>query len=406
MTKPRRRQAGEGGISQYQTKAGTRYWAKYRVPIGDDSTVTKEVLKRGFKTRKEAAAFLSDKRAEIKQGIHVAPQRVTVGTWLAQWLDGLRIADSTLASYRKNCRLHVVPYIGSVPLARLTTARLDALYRELERSGRRDYKGGTGLSARTVSYIATIVKAALKAAVDQNLIARNPADRAHPPAARETRPPEIRPWSAGQLSTFLAWADEHSRTDAVAWRLLAYSGVRRGEVLALRWRDLDVGAARLSVRRSVGLVRTKGQGAEMIEGSTKSGRERVVNLDPLTVAALRSWRAARAGLDLRLARDDALIFGTLDGDHQHPEFFTRRFTRSLAIARRELGTDALPAIRLHDLRHSHASLMLAAGVPIKVVSERLGHSSVMITLTVYQHVLPGMQAEAAATFAALVGGES
>jgi integrase len=178
----------------------------------------------------------------------------------------------------------------------------------------------------------------------------------------------------------------------------------RGEALALRWRDLD--EARLSVRRSVGLVRTKGEGAEFVEGPTKSGRDRVVDLDPQTIAALRAWRLTRAGLDLRLARDDALMFGDLEGRHQHPEFFTRRFTRSLAIARRELGADALPAIRLHDLRHTHATLLLKARVPVKVVSERLGHASVMITMQIYAHTLPGMQSEAAATFAALIGVES
>jgi integrase len=105
----------------------------------------------------------------------------------------------------------------------------------------------------------------------------------------------------------------------VAWRLLATTGMRRGEALALRWRDLDVDAGRLSVRRSVGVVKTKGQGEQLLEGPTKSTRPRVVDLDPQTVAALRSWRVARAGLDLRLAREDALIFGDLEGRHLHPD---------------------------------------------------------------------------------------
>jgi integrase len=164
--------------------------------------------------------------------------------------------------------------------------------------------------------------------------------------------------------------------------------------------------ARLSIRRSVGLVRVKDEGYQLVEGSTKSGRERVVDLDPQTIWALRVWRLARAGLDLRLARDNALIFGDLEGRHQHPERFSRRFSEQLARCRRQLGGDAPPAIRVHDLRHSHASLLLAAGVPVKVVSERLGHATVTITMEIYQHVMPGMQAEAAAKFAALVGGTS
>ena len=111
---------------------------------------------------------------------------------------------------------------------------------------------------------------------------------------------------------------------------------------------------------------------------------------------------ARAGLALQLAREDALIFSDLEGGHLHPERFSRRFAEHLERCRRTV--DGLPAIRLHDLRHTHATLMLGAGVPVKVVSERLGHATATITLEIYQHVLPGMQAEAAAKFAAIVGG--
>jgi integrase len=402
MIKPRRRQAGEGGISEYRTKAGARYWIKYTVPLEDGTT--RQVLRRGFPTRKAAAEELAKINTDMRAGAHVLPAKITVGHWLDQWLAGLRLAPSTRASYAKNIRLHLAPQLGQVQLAKLTGSRISALYRELERTGRRNASGSsTGLSARTVRYIHTILKAALNEAVRQGLLATNPADKANPPAAREAESPEINPWTAPQLSAFLAWADRNSRTDAVAWRVLAYIGARRGEVLALRWRDLDTDKARLAVRRSVGLVVTKGEVAELVEGPTKSCRPRVVDLDPQTVAALRSWRVARAGIDLRLARDDALIFGTLEGGHQHPDRFTRRFTRSLTIARRQLGADVLPMIRLHDLRHTHATILLAAGVPVKVVSERLGHASVMITLKIYAHVMPGMQAEAAATFAALVG---
>jgi len=189
--------------------------------------------------------------------------------------------------------------------------------------------------------------------VDQNLIVRNPADRAKPPSAKEARPPEIYPWSAEELATFLRWADQQGCLDAVDWRALAFTGMRRGEALALRWRDLDVEASRVSVRRSVGLIRTKGEGAQLVEGPTKSGRERVIDLDPQTLAASRGWRVARAGLDLRLARDDALIFSALDGGHQHPERLSRRFKEGLARCGRQFGDAAPPMIRLHDLRHTH-----------------------------------------------------
>jgi integrase len=402
MTRPRHRQAGEGGISSYETKAGTRYLIKYTRPLEDGSS--KVVLRRGYLTRKAAASTLGDVNSEIRRGAHVVPAKITLGEWLDQWLGTLRLAPSTMASYRKNVRLHIKPKLGPVPLVKLVGTKITTHYRELETGGRQDHKEGTPLSPRTVRYIHTILKAALREAVAQGLIATNPADKAKPPAAREAKAPEIHPWTAAELSAFLAWADERASADAVAWRVLAFTGMRRGELLGLRWRDLDLDATRLSVRRSVGVVKTKGKGEQLVEGSTKSGRERVVDLDRQTVEALRRYRVARAGLDLRLARDDALIFGDLEGGYLNPDRFSRRVTRALAACASQPDAPTLPTIRVHDLRHTHATLLLANGIPVKVVSERLGHATVTITMEIYQHVLPGMQAEAAAKFAAIVGG--
>ncbi|WP_448619255.1 tyrosine-type recombinase/integrase [Geodermatophilus sp. URMC 65] len=125
-----------------------------------------------------------------------------------------------------------------------------------------------------------------------------------------------------------------------------------------------------------------------------------------SVAALRAYRSARGGLALDLVRDSALVLSNLDGTHRHPERFSCRFAGQVAPARKALGEERLPVIRLHDLRHNHATLLLADGVPVKVVSERLGHASATITLTVYQHVHPGMGREAADRFAALLEGSS
>ena len=180
--------------------------------------------------------------------------------------------------------------------------------------------------------------------------------------------------------------------------------MRRGEALALRWRDIDLDAGRLAVRRSLGVVKTKGAGQQLVEGPTKTGQSRVVDLDAGTVAALRAYRTARNEVAGDLVRDGALVLSNLDGSPRHPERFSRRFVAHLARARQALGAEQLPAIRLHDLRHTHASLLLADGVPVKVVSERLGHANATITLTVYQHVHPGMGRQAADRFAALLDG--
>jgi integrase len=182
--------------------------------------------------------------------------------------------------------------------------------------------------------------------------------------------------------------------------------MRRGEALALRWRDIDLDGSTISVRRSVGIVRVKGEGATVLEGPTKTGKPRVVDIGPNTVALLRAYRRERAGLALQLAAADALVFGDIEGRHLHPERFSRTFTEALARCRRELaeaGQEPPPVIRLHDLRHTHATLLLSAGEPLKVVSERLGHSSAVVTMTVYAHVLPGGQRKAADRFDAMLG---
>lgn len=146
----------------------------------------------------------------------------------------------------------------------------------------------------------------------------------------------------------------------------------------------------------------KGEGASIAEGGTKSGKPRVIDLDAATVAVLRAHRRERAGMALQLARDDALVLGDHEGRHLHPERFTRSFQGDTARCRKAIGGDKLPVIRLHDLRHTHATLLLLAGVPVHVVSERLGHASPVITMQVYAHVLPGSQREAAELFASLV----
>ncbi|BCT76083.1 site-specific integrase [Sinomonas cyclohexanicum] len=403
MTKPRRRQAGEGTISPYETKAGTLYLAKWQEPQVDGTV--KARLKRGFATRKAAAVHLTDVRASLRDGSYVAPHKTTVAAHMGAWLDGLRKQPSTVESYRRNVRLHVLPYIGELRLEQLTGTRLTALYRQLEASGR---VGGTGedkgLSARTVRYIHTIVHAALDAAVRDRLLAVNPADAATPPSAKEAAPPEMHYWSAVELRAFLADREERGDDLLMAWKLLAATGMRRGELLGLRWGDVDFTTGRVSVRRSASLIKTEGNGDRIDVGPTKTGKARVVDLDAQTLSDLRVYRKERGALFLSLVRDEAYVVSDVDGNVRHPYRFSRRFTDAVAQTRRTLGEDKLKAIRLHDLRHTHATILLAAGVPVKVVSERLGHASPTITLGVYAHVMPGMQKEAAEQFGALMYG--
>jgi integrase len=357
-------------------------------------------MKRGFTTKTGALKALREALAASDSTGFTEPSKMPTSEYLAAWLDGLRLAPSTVASYRKNVRLHITPNIGSVPLASLTPVLLDRLYRQLEAGGRADHREGDGLSPRTVRYIHTILSSAFKNAVEGGLLTANPASRAKPPTARQARSPEMHPWDEEQLAAFLGWSAGHSELHPI-WHTLAYTGMRRGEALGLRWRDVDLKTGTITVRRSAGIVRNAGEGAEVIEGTTKTGKARVIDIDAETVAVLESWKRHRVSLNLVLARDDQLVFGDLNGSHRNPEHLSRTWNQTVA---RAIGDDiGVPGIRLHDLRHCHATILLLAGVPVHVVSQRLGHASPVVTMTVYAHVLPGSQREAASLFASRIG---
>lgn len=205
----------------------------------------------------------------------------------------------------------------------------------------------------------------------------------------------MRTWTGHELGAFLDGVREHRL--GPLFTILATTGLRRGEGLGLRWSDVDLGEGRLAVRQTLLAVNNH---IEFGEPKTHRSR-RTVDLDPSTVAVLKARRKAqleeRAEAGLGRPRADALIFTDERGDPLHPNLVSRTFRRLV----REAG---LPTIRLHDLRHSHATLALQAGVHVKIVSERLGHSSVTITLDTYSHAIPGLQRDAAEKVAALIPG--
>jgi integrase len=276
----------------------------------------------------------------------VAPSKRTTGAFLREdWLPGLRaqVRPGTWAEHKSKVEVHLVPAIGGVRLQQLTPGHLNALYADLLEQG---------LSARTVLHVHATIRRALADATRWGVVPRNVALLASPP--RPGRP-ELQVWTAAELRTFLA-AVEDDRLYAL-WLLAASTGMRRGELLGLQWPDVDLGRARVAVRRSLVTV---GHKVMVSEPKTAKGR-RSVALDPATVAGLKAW-------------------------HKHQ------------------AAD-LPVIRLHDLRHTNATLALAAGVHPKVVQERLGHANIAITLDTYSHAVPALEEQAARTVAALVFGQ-
>lgn len=222
-----------------------------------------------------------------------------------------------------------------------------------------------------------------------NRLAQNPADAADPPSPGAAGGGAKRVWSSSELARFLEEAD--SDRLSACWRFLAMTGCRRGEALGLRWRDLDLDRGRATIAQTVA--------ANRLVSETKTDRSRrTIALDPVTVAMLRQHREAqveeRDALGGSLDPDD-LVFCREDGAPIWPRSLTRRFASFVETA-------GLPTIRLHDLRHTHATLALQAGVHPKVVQERLGHAAISITLDIYSHSIPALQGDAAFKVADLV----
>ncbi|HVU60230.1 MAG TPA: tyrosine-type recombinase/integrase [Mycobacteriales bacterium] len=351
----------------------------------------------GFATRREAEAALTTAQSRLLGGAYVAPTRQTFGEYLVNdWLPAIQstVRPSTFESYSRNIRVHVIPRAGGRRLSALDAGALNALYSELLTNGRAIGKPG-GLSPRSVHYIHTIIHRALRDAVRWDRLARNVADAADPPRQHASARREIHAWDAASINRFLTETREE-RVHPV-WLLLATTGMRRGEALGLRWADLDLDAGSASVRQTLITV-----GDEIAFGTPKTGKgTRVVALDSATTSALRSYKARQAQERLALGPsyiDNGLVFTQEDGQPLHPKRVSDMFRRKIA----KLG---LPRISVHGLRHTWATLALQAGIHPKVVSERLGHADIAITLNTYSHVTPTMQADAADVVARLVLGD-
>ena len=365
-----------------------RWYVQVDVPAGPNGKRRRRSV-GGFRTKREAKAAEAEALRRIRDGALVEPSRLTVGAYLTElWLPSMasQVRATTLGGYRHNVRAYIVPRLGDIPLQRLSTARVGAFYGELVASGGQK---GRPLSPKTVRYVHTTLRRALRDAVADGLVVRNVAAQARPPRARRV---EMHTWTAAEVGAFLASVRE-DRLYA-AWLLLATLGLRRGELLGLRWPDVDLTSGRIAIRNT--LVMVDGKPA-MAEPKTAKGR-RSLTLAPQVLEAVRVHRAHQAAERLSWGADytdSGLVVTTEDGRPMHPESLSSLFVRQAKRA-------GLSPIRLHDLRHSVASILLAKGVHPKVVSEQLGHATIALTLDTYSHVIPSLQQEAAGVIAAAV----
>jgi integrase len=254
------------------------------VDLGPDPATGKRRQKwiSGFRTKRDAERHVADAVKGVNEGTYTEPSKQTVGAYVEEWLKAIEptVRPSTLHSYRRNLTLHVVPRIGALRLPQVDAGTLNTLYAELLSEGRAD--GAGGLAPRSVRYVHTIVHRAFKDAVRWRRLVVNPADAADPPKQSASAAPDMQTWPAETLSDFLERSKGYGDRYYAAWHLLATTGMRRGEVLGLRWSDLDLAGARLSIVQTVIAVKHE---VALSTPKTPKGR-RSVALDAGTVTAL------------------------------------------------------------------------------------------------------------------------
>ena len=327
-------------------------------------------------TKKDAERRLRELIHRAETGLDVPRTKETVTQYMDRWLSTYAATNTsprTQQGYRGVIHRYVVPEIGGSSLQRLSTDQIQGLYGRMT---------DRGLSPRTVLQVHRILKEALGLGVTWGLLARNPADSAVPPRVRNN-PPQM--WDASTVSRFIDLSEPSPY--GYFFRFAVLTGMRRSELAGLKWEDVRLDDARLSVVRT--LQRITGMG--LVEGLPKTAKSRrSIALSSATVDLLHSVRGEQ--IERRIQAGDAwqetgYVFTTQNGRPIDPDGATQAFTKLIREKR-------LPHISLHGLRHAHATLMLSAGVHPKVVSERLGHSNIGITLDTYSHVLPDMQEDA------------
>jgi integrase len=361
----------------------------YRFSYTDTARKRHSVRRQGFATKHDAQVALAAHLNRVDNSRTQVNDRTLTGDYLRSWLAAYVRSGSRKATTVEVVSTHVnaylIPRIGLVPIGKLTATVIAGLYSDLQTDGHTGKNGTGGLSAKTVRNIAGTLHKALTDGVKRELLARNPAANVDLPRAIR---PELNVWDEQQVSQFLSHVMETGDPCAPLWRLLLATGLRRGELLGLTWADVDLVDGSVAVRQS----RTvKG----IDSPKTKRGR-RTIALDPDTIVELAQLKNAQEQAAAELGGWTSPFIATdLDGRAIQPLAFTRRFQ---AAAKRA----GLPVPRLHDGRHTAATLALQNGVPIHVVSGRLGHEKVSTTLDVYAAFLPTADRLAADTIGRLL----
>ena len=436
-------------------RRGDRYYVKIELDPDPRTGRRRQKWHAGYRTKREAERARVDLLSKLDRGEYVEPSHQNLGEFLEEWLRAIEptVRPSTFDSYSRNVRNHVIAHVGSVRLTKIDAGTLNGLYALLLARGRRrpsrtglgyssvvvgralDLRAdgltlaataarlradlteadhitkdtlasllrrhaagegveiGSGLDGRTVNYVHTIIHRAMKDAVRWGRLPRNPADAADPPRGGP-KSDGIHSWDAASLREFLATSSASGDRYHALWVLLATTGMRRGEALGLRWSDVDLDAGRLRIVQTIIQV-----GSKVTIGEPKTARgRRPIALDAGTVTVLREHR--RRSVEERMLvgpdfKDRGLVFHHPNGSCLKPDAVSATFDRRVRRA-------ALQPLTLKGLRHTWATLALERGIHPRVVQERLGHSTIAITLGIYSHVAPTLHDEAATVIGSLL----
>ena len=403
-----RREHGEGSISSYQLTSGkTRYVVRWREPrdptrpeLGNERH-----SKAGFVDREEARDFLHERIVGAKRGIRHLPDggRWRFDSYARRWLDGYDCEDPT-REYIIRVLDAVQPTIGDVPINQILPSDLARCYRALERGGGPPHPSGRPrqpLASSTVARYAGWLVTIFNVAIEDGLIQQNPASHKRSGRPRGAKARRVKPftiWEEAQALRFVAWAQDRKKPWALAWELMIHTGIRSGELLALQWRDVDLAAGAMNIERSLRYNASLPKGKRYEIGPVKGHKPRRIKLGAKGAQVLRKVRAEKGDNVVMLRRANQPVFPSRPGRSATQSGLLSAFWRAQAEYDKEFPDAGLPTINVHDLRHTHASVLLAAGVDIKVIQKRLGHASSQVTLQTYLHLMPDAEEKALGLF--------
>ncbi|MED4292438.1 tyrosine-type recombinase/integrase [Priestia megaterium] len=364
-------------------KAKSGYTWSFTIETGVDQLTgkRKQTTRRGFATKKEAENAAKELSTQLENGLNIVDNKMTLNQFLPKWLEMAakrKVRETTFDNYQRAVNVRILPILGHVGLTDLNGPVCQKFFNHLV---------DEGLSERYIKYIYTVLNGALEKAIDWDLLLKNPLRKVDIPRGRRRK---YVVWTKEELIRFLQFSKIENVPYSALFFVCGYTGLRRGEMLALKWQDINFEKGTLHVQRN--LIYREGN---FSYGPLKTeSSNRVIKLDDETLRVLSQHKKRQSELKLlygpRYSQED-LIFCREDGQAIYPRTMTTIFNRVIKKAE-------VPKIRFHDLRHTHATLLLEAGVSLKEVQERLGHSSIKMTGDIYAHVTDEMKSNTSKKF--------